>query len=221
MRKNSNLREKVLRYLSRELAKGNLAPGSYINQNEICKKLDVSRAPLRDALIQLEKDNFVRIQARRGVLVNKLTLADVKQAYELIGALESSVISSEFDKFRPSHIDRMTALNVELYDALAKGYFDRYFELNINFHNIFLEVSDNDLLKQIIGPIKKRLYGFPLMAYDEEWERVNLVEHERLIYSIQAGNREAATSIVQFEHWSFARHEKHLIKIYGFDKNGA
>lgn len=220
MKKNGTLREKVLRYISRELARGNLAAGSYIDQNEICKKLNISRAPLRDALIQLEKDNFVRIQARRGVLVNKLTVADVKRSYEVVGVLESSVILSEFEKYQPSHIDRLLALNEELSKVLVQGKFDIYYELNIKFHNIYLEVSDNLLLKQIILPIKKRLYGFPLMIYDREWEKINLLEHERLIYSIQAGNREAAASIIKHEHWSFERHKKYIIEAYGFDKNG-
>jgi DNA-binding GntR family transcriptional regulator len=68
---NGTLREKVYNYLRAELAKGTLTPGSYIDQNRICDNLDISRAPLRDALIQLESERFVEILPRRGVLINK------------------------------------------------------------------------------------------------------------------------------------------------------
>ncbi len=211
---NGTLREKVYNYLREELAKGSLIPGSYINQNAICDNLDISRAPLRDALIQLETEQFVQILPRRGVLIKKLTLQDIKNSYEIIGPLESSVVLSEFYKFKPSHIARLEKINDGLRKTLDKERFDEYYELNLKFHDIFLALSDNTFLNHILPPLKQRLSDFPRMKYDRQWELVNLLEHKRFIDSLKAGNREAAASIIKYEHWSFDHHKENLIKIY-------
>jgi len=86
MGNNGTLREKVYNYLREELAKGSLIPGSYIDQKAICENLEISRAPLRDALIQLETEQFIQILPRRGVLIKKLSLEDIKNSYEIIGS---------------------------------------------------------------------------------------------------------------------------------------
>lgn len=208
------LREKVYNYLRGELARGSLLPGSFIDQKAICENLEISRAPLRDALIQLEAEKFIEILPRRGVLIKKLSLADIKNSYEIIGALESSVVLSEFHKFKPTHISTLEEINNRLKKTLDKEDFDAYYELNLKFHSIFLTFSANGLLDHILSPLKQRLYDFPRMKYDRDWELVNLSEHKRFIDSIKAGNREAAASVIKYEHWSFDHHKENLIKIY-------
>ena len=215
-----SLREKVYRYFCQQMANGNLLPGSYINQNEICEQLNVSRAPLRDALIQLEQERFVQIKPRRGVLINPLTVKEIRNAYAVCGALESAVLVDDFDKISPEHVAEMQAINEALYTSLNKRKFDDYYELNLKFHNVFVALADNDLLHSIMLPIKQRLYDFPRMAYDLEWETINLKEHERIMESIIAGNRQAAASILKYEHWGFAVHRDWLVRIYGLD-NGS
>jgi len=214
MGNNGTLREKVYNYLREELAKGSLIPGSYIDQKAICENLEISRAPLRDALIQLETEQFIQILPRRGVLIKKLSLEDIKNSYEIIGSLESSIVFSVFHKFKSSNIAKLKEINDRLKATLDKKRFDEYYELNLKFHGIFLALSDNSLLNHILLPLKQRLYDFPRMKYDRQWELVNLSEHKRFIDSIKAGNREAAASIIKYEHWSFDHHKENLIKIY-------
>ena len=211
---NGTLREKVYHYLRQELAKGNLIPGSFINQNEICEKLSISRAPMRDALIQLEAEQFVEILPRRGVLLRKLSIKDIKNYYEIIGALESALIINEFDKLNADHIEKMTEYNEQLKAALEKEKFEVYFEIDLDFHNVFLKLSDNSRLRRMIIVLMQRLYDFPRMKYDKQWERINYHEHGRLIYSVRVGNREATASIIKNELWSFTRHKEYLQKIY-------
>ena len=211
---NGSLREKVYRHLRQELAKGSLIPGSFINQNEICEKLNISRAPMRDALIQLETEQFVEILPRRGVLIRKLTAKDIKNSYEILSTLESALIFSEFDKLNAVHVEELTEYNEQLKTMLEKEKFEAYFEIDLNFHNVFLNLSDNNPLRKMIILLMRRLYDFPQMKYDNQWERINYHEHQRLIYSVRVGNREAAVSIIKNELWSFTRHKEYLKKVY-------
>lgn len=213
-----SLREQVYHFFWQEMQSGILAPGASINLNEVSSKLGISKTPLRDALIQLETEGFVTILPRRGVIVNKLPLHEVKSCYEILGALESSAILSVFDKIRINHIEQMEDLNTEQIEALNNGEYEHYYRLNLALHDVFLNLSDNDLLKKILTPIKRRLYDFPRRDYIKEWEMINIDEHNRLITCIKKGNRIGAASIIKDEHWNFDYHQKYLKKFYTLNK---
>ncbi len=216
MEDNGTLREKVYAYLRRELAQGDLRSEVFIDQNKICEHLKISRAPLRDALIQLEAERFVQILPRRGVRINKLSQKDVMNSYGILAAVESYVVATEFHKFKPRHIKRMEDFNRNLYEMLDSNQLEEYYHLNLKFHDIFLSLTDNPLVGEIVYPLKQRLYDFPRMRYDREWELTNLAEHQRFIQSVKAGNRDAAVAVIRYEHWDFNLHKDKIIKIYGF-----
>ena len=143
---------------------------------------------------------------------------EVKSCYEILGALESSAILSVFDKIRINHIEQMEDLNAEQIKALNNGEYEHYYRLNLAFHDVFLNLSDNDLVKKILKPIKRRLYDFPRRDYIIEWEMINIDEHNRLITCIKKGNRIGAASIIKDEHWNFDYHQKYLKKFYTLNK---
>jgi DNA-binding GntR family transcriptional regulator len=210
----TSLREQVYQYFREEMQSGSLTPGSFINLNSVSRELGISKTPLRDALIQLEVEGFVSILPRRGILVNKLTRREIKNMYQVIGSLEASVVAAVFDRFTQAHIDRMKQLNAGQITALAKKDFDTYYKLNLEFHDVFLSLSDNETLKKIIRPLKQRLYDFPRRGYLEDWEKQHLSEHERFIAAIANEERQRAAEIIQNQHWSFDGHKKYLDRFY-------
>ncbi len=210
----TSLREQVYNFIRGEMHNGNLLPGSYINMKEMSRQLGISTTPLRDAVIQLECEGFVTVLPRRGVLVNKLTLQDIKNSVEIVGALEVAAIVSVFHKFDSSHIEKMERLNAEMISAIDQEDFDRYYELNITFHDAFLYLSENRELRRIIMPIKQRLYDFPRRAYIKEWELINCDEHAQFIEFIRRGERDNAASLWRDNHWSFTVHKKFIRQFY-------
>jgi DNA-binding GntR family transcriptional regulator len=93
----SSLKEQVYEYLRHQMKIGKLRPGAAIDVRATSEKLGVSKTPLRDALIQLEMEGFVKILPRRGVVVNALTIQDIKDIYQIVGALESTAIITAAD----------------------------------------------------------------------------------------------------------------------------
>lgn len=209
-----SLREQVYEYLRDEMNRGALTPGSTINLNGMSSRLGVSKTPLRDALIQLECEGFVTILPRRCVVVNQLTLDDIRHAYEMAGALEGSAVQSAFHKFERGHIGELERLNKEMRVAIKGGDFDRYYQLNLSFHDVFLNLSGNEMLRRIIMPIKRRLYDFPRRGYIREWELRNCDEHEAFIQCVKEGDREGAVKVIRDLHWSFAAQEEFIRRFY-------
>ena len=210
----TSLREQLHDVIPEELTRGKLIPGAAINLNAISRELGISKTPLRDALLQLDTEGFVTISPRRGVFVNRLTLEDIRNCYEIIGALESTVILAVFDSLQPLHLEKMKLLNRELRASIKNEDFQSYYQQNILFHDVFLEMSHNQALKRIIAPMKRRLYDFPRRGYIKEWELGNCRDHDRLIEAFETGDRDAAIQVWRDVHWSFDAQEKYIRRFY-------
>jgi DNA-binding GntR family transcriptional regulator len=210
-----SLKEQVYEYLRGQLGKGELLPGSSINMDETSQKLGVSRTPLRDALLQLEMEGFVSIFPRRGVVVNHLTLQDIKNYYEIIGALESAALMAGFDRLNTAQITKMKSLNAEMKRAIEQDNFNLYYQKNLEFHEIFLGLSENQNLLKIVNTLKKRLYDFPRQqGFVKAWEETSIGEHEDLVRLIEEGKKEQASSYIRDVHWSYRVQENFLKKYY-------
>ena len=213
-----SLREQLYMYLRNEIQQGKIEPGSSINIDKMSRELGISKTPLKEAIIKLECERFVNFLPRRGVQVRALTQEELKDYYEVIGYLESGVVYAVFDKLRShARIKQMKKSNAEQLRALKKEEHDRYYHLNLEFHDIFLNLSDNRTLKELVVPMKKRLYDFPRQKYWEDWEKVSLEEHVKFINCVEKGARRGAADVIRDEHWGWEKHEPFFIKFYKFD----
>ncbi len=210
-----SLKEQVYEYLREQMRRGAILPGSAIDMEETSKKLGVSKTPLRDALLQLEMEDFVTILPRRMVIVNSLTERDIRNYYEIIGSLESMALLKAFDGLEPSDIDAMQKLNDGMKEAIAANDFDLYYEKNLAFHCRFLDPCGNDSLVKLVNNLKKRLYDFPRpKGFVKEWEESSILEHQALIDLLRAGRRQDAANHVRDVHWSFKVQEGFVRRYY-------
>jgi len=210
-----SLKEQVYEFLREAMRRGDILPGSVIDMEETSKRLGVSKTPLRDALLQLEMEGFVSILPRRKVVVTVLTLKDIKNTYEIIGALESTALLQAFDRIKADDIKKMDRLNAEMKEAIEGDDFDLYYEKNLAFHNSFLSLSGNDNLLKIVNTLKKRLYDFPRQqGWVKEWEQASIGEHAELVHLIRTRNRKEAAAHIRDVHWSYKVQEKFIVKYY-------
>lgn len=79
----------VARRITRAIIEGNLGPGAPLREESLAATYDVSRTPIREALIQLSATGLVELTRNRGATVLDLTLEDVAEVYEVRGLLES------------------------------------------------------------------------------------------------------------------------------------
>ena len=210
----SSLREQVYYFLREEMHTGRILPGSTLNLNEISSQLGISKTPLRDALIQLETEGFVEILPRRGVRVKLLTFADVRNIYEIVGALEGQVIQMHFNELSQEHIDVLSRLNDKMRKAVVQEDFDGYYNMNLEFHEIYLEFSENMELRHLLKHMKQRLYDFPRRSYIKEWELRNIDEHDMFIEEIKKGDKDAAIHVMRDIHWSYTVQEEAINRFY-------
>jgi len=211
-----SLKEQVYDYLRNQLRFGTLKPGSLINTEETAARLGVSRTPLRDALTQLAMEDFVSIIPRRGVVVRPLTLRDIEEYYQIIGALEGMAVLLSSQRIGPSGIAEMRRHITEMKKALENDDFDRYYRMNLDFHDTYLQACGNLKLSRIVNTLKSRLYDFPRKKeFVKEWELRSIREHERFVELLAQGKAGEAAEYVRDVHWSFSVQEPFIRQYYG------
>ena len=203
----------VYGYLREMLRLGNLTPGSTVQTGTLAKHLGVSKTPLRDALIQLQAEGFVRILPQRGVVINTLTGNDLAEVLEVLGALESKALISAFPHLKSEHIQRMRNINEKLFELIPSGdrAFRQYNELNIAFHSVFINLCSNSLITDQVRILKERMYHFPDRDYGDAWRKMNAEEHRQVIDLIESGRARDAADFIRDVHWSFDMHKKHQL----------
>src|SRR3954452_3545419 len=86
------LHTQVYEALRRAVVSGSLGPGQRVNEAEVARQMQISRAPVREAIRQLERDGLLVSVPRRGTIVASLSSSDVEETFTLRADLEARAI---------------------------------------------------------------------------------------------------------------------------------
>ena len=200
-----SLREQVYDHLRAQLKRGSLDTGSFLDLNRLAGDLGVSRTPLRDALIQLEAEGFVTISPRRGVAVRTLEEADIRELYQLIGALEAAAVAAIGSTMSAADIARLRELDQLALEAIERGDQEAFYEHNAAFHDFFLARFGNERITELVHSKKQQLYEWNrrFERLHASWERSGLQEHESFLRLLEQGAAPEAATVLRDVHWGF------------------
>ena len=133
------LRETVYEQLRADMISCTLAPGTEIREAELAARFDMSKSPVRDALMRLEREGLVITVPRQGYRVAPVSLADVLDMFHLRAALERACMERIV---LYASDEQLTELNsFRQFDANAwEGGFIAY---NRAFHRRLAELGSN------------------------------------------------------------------------------
>lgn len=89
---------------------GDLRPGERVPQDDVAAMLGISRIPVREALIALEREGWVTIEMHRGAFVNALDARSVRDNYELFGLVYGFAAQRAIARSGPELFERLTEL---------------------------------------------------------------------------------------------------------------
>jgi DNA-binding GntR family transcriptional regulator len=106
--------EQAALYVRRLIFDGHLTPGSRVPQDEIARTLGISRIPLREALIALEREGWVTLEMHRGAFVNALDERAVRDHYELFGLIYGFTVKKAMARSGDDYVERLAAVEREI-----------------------------------------------------------------------------------------------------------
>ncbi len=197
------LRLQVYEYLREKLNRGELKPKMIIRISEICKAVNMSTSPVRDALIHLQAEGFITLLPQRGVQINELSVRDVTELYEILAGIESHILRSVFERLGKGKLSKMKKINEAMQAEHAKNDYQKYYLQNIAFHDVFMSLSENRHLLEYISILKERLFAFTKQDWIVQWQESNYHEHLRLVELIEKKDREGAANYLRDVHWKY------------------
>ncbi|MCK7489554.1 MAG: GntR family transcriptional regulator [Anaerotruncus sp.] len=197
------------------MRRGEILPGSAIDMEETSKKLGVSKTPLRDALLQLEMEDFVTIMPRRMIVVNAL---GERGRPELLRDHRRPGEHGPAQGLRPAQaLGRRQYANPQR--RHAGGHRGRRLRLLLR--------EEPGLPQHLPQPLRQREPGqdgqqpeeaalrLPRPAgFVKEWEESSILEHQALIDLIRSGRSQAAANHIRDIHWSFRVQERFIREYY-------
>jgi DNA-binding GntR family transcriptional regulator len=212
----TSLREQVYAHLRAQLKRGALDTGAFLDLNQLAKDLGVSRTPLRDALIRFEVEEFVTIAPRRGVAVRTLEPGDIRELYQLVGALEATAVLAAGPGLTAADLDQLRALDQAALDCVERDDLEGYYRHNYGFHDFFLERLGNGRITALVHLKKQQLYDWNrrLEHLHAPWEHSGIHEHDEIIRLLAEGAVAEAAAYLRDVHWGFNVQEPFVKQVY-------
>lgn len=155
MNRPESLRDIVYRYLIQKIQSGEVKPGDKINESLICSELSLSRTPTREALIKLESDGFLSYTQNKGFTVNEIDEKGRSDVYLIIGTLDALAASLAMDSVDGIDIMKMNELVDKMNVAIKYRNFPDYSNCQIEFHDIYVNKSNNAKLIAILDDLRR------------------------------------------------------------------
>jgi DNA-binding GntR family transcriptional regulator len=184
----------------------NLSPGQHLREEEISEMLDVSRGPVRDAFLMLQREGLVKLSRHRGATVVKLSTEDIGEVYSLRSAIESLAVRLAIRRHRPADLDALADSITDLQRGIkAKNTDSSLAMLDLNFHDGIFGAAHHGRLSESWANIRMQVYWCMLSrsAAAPDW-RVSMVERHEKILTLITSNDELGAADAIAEHVSGA-----------------
>ena len=206
----------VERAVAQWILTGELSAGEKLTEQELAARLGVSRGPVREALRALAEAGLIQIEPNRGAFVRKIDLNEAIEIHDVYSALEELAARSAARSLSGAQAKELKAL-VEAMDAAAEAEdLDRYYALNLSFHQRLVEASGNRRLLSIYNRLLNELHLFRRFGLMQrgQMQRSNH-EHRQVLEKIAAGDPEGAAEAMR--HQASERRRQMLANSDKFD----
>lgn len=143
------LSEQIRERMIEDILKGEYRPGDKITGNMIAQKLNVSLAPVREAIRELVIMGYLESESFKGISVRTFTPEELWEVYELRESIESMAARRAAERFTPEDETHLTEILRSLHAAAEAGNVDALIRLDNQFHETVLRISGNGLALHI------------------------------------------------------------------------
>ena len=180
---------------------GTLVPGEFINDSEIAKYFSVSRTPVREAILLLSQQDFVKIMPSKGTKVTETSEEAAAFIYEAISCLSAEIARLAVRKQKPGDIDELKRLNARFAFIMEAQDYSRILEADTNFHNYILKMADNPYMESCWRQILPHAHRYELLYFKSGINKVQSVaDHDDIIRAI-ADKSEGEAARFSQQNW--------------------
>lgn len=191
----------VQRHLRKRILLGEYPTGTRLIETELAEALQVSRTPIREALVSLQEKDLVRALKTGGYVVCDLR-AELVDILELRVALETYAVRKAVTRITDEEIDELDTLCEALESMPLKRVQERA-DLNRKFHEALVGAAGNRRLVKLVGEYQD-YFAVAQSLFDPDFSRQTEQEHREIANALRRRDVEAVGQLIEV-HINHAR----------------
>lgn len=209
-----SLPEAAYHQLKDAIHNGALKPGEFLRQEELARKLGISRAPLREALPRLEADGMIVLRPRRGYSVVALDAEEIGDIFDLRSTLEERAVRAATARCLPQDVQKVLGIlnMMKEITPVTPEERRRWSDLNLQFHDALAAASGRRHMARMVSSLRSLVE--PYIRYDVKMTGDVAQadqEHEELAHAFAAGNVDLAGNLIRQHIQSTADRLLHIL----------
>lgn len=193
-RRSEQLRE----IIEERIATGSYLPGMPLDETELATEFEVSRTPIREALMQLSFAGLIDMQPRRSAVVSEVSPQRLCEMFEVMAELEAMCGRLAARRMTDDNQYSLLVAHQACKDAAEKNDPDEYYRRNEQFHLAIYIASHNSFLIDECKNLKRRLNAYRrLQLRVRDRMRTSFEEHSEVYMAIVTGDGELAAKLLR------------------------
>jgi DNA-binding GntR family transcriptional regulator len=181
------------------ISMGRLPLGTKLHQNRLAEELGVSRTPIREALLRLEREGMVYTQPGRGMFVKGVQRAEIRELYEARGTVEPVVARMACGRASAKDVAAVVAIQ-ERHEATYPTDVAQAFRSNLELHTQLVRPCGNKPLLRFLEGIWHQDAAFRIFAFyarDPEMTVGMVQEHRLIVDAFRAADGGAVEKLLE------------------------
>lgn len=187
IRRSESLTSIVRRELERMIQDGELKAGDRVNENALAARIGVSRGPIREAYRGLEQSGLFTVIVNRGVFVREIENREAAELYDIRARLLGLAGATLAPNISVGQVSELRAMVAQMDKAVSAHDLNRYYRVNLRFHEITIEWCGNERLLTFYNSIQREMHLFRRATLDMpgRLESSNR-EHAQIVDALEA-----------------------------------
>ncbi|AXF58047.1 GntR family transcriptional regulator [Salicibibacter kimchii] len=184
-----------------------LPPGKMILEREMAEGLQMSRTPVREALVRLQTEGMIEVIPRRGFIIKAIAKEDLQEIYEIVEALDGLAAEMVTEKISGKELERLEELVTFQEEALHEKNLSKWARLDDKFHTDIINSAGNLRLSSVIETHADQIFRARLFTIENRpLPFRSIIEHKAILSCMRAQDKNAARMLMQ-SHRKRARNE--------------
>lgn len=190
-------REYALRMLKENIIHLDLIPGTMLSENELAGEMQLSRTPVREALIELSKSGIVEILPQKGSALSLIDYSMVEEARFMRNVLECAVVELDCEIKAPEILEELEA-NVQLQEFYLKNRSsEKLLELDNQFHRLLFLMAGKLQIHALMGSITIHFDRVRSMSLATVKELKTVSDHRAILDAVREGDKQSARALME------------------------
>lgn len=197
-RSEHGLSPAIAEALKRMIFAGEIAPGERLNEAALAARMGTSRGPIREAIRVLSGQGLVTPVPNRGVYVREISVREMLEIYDLRALLFGYAAERACEHLTEAERAEMAELLAGMDAVTDSDEGTRYYELNLRFHALILQLSGNQRAQRAYDDHIKELHLFRRSFFNAPGNRRRSnAEHRAIFEAITKGDAKRARLLAE------------------------